>query len=149
MADEAFSLKDAIALYSGKIDLSPCAAGRGGILRLRAATCARARTSKRCAPPLPSTSLRAGSMTPWRDVRCTQGEAVKIEAAINRYRTAYEKKEIKEELRPVLDTFRPWLPKRVGKTHLLIDVVVVGAIVVKLFVQLRVHHMLVGWGELW
>jgi len=40
MAEEAFSLKDAIALYSGKIDLSPCAAGRGGILRLRAATCA-------------------------------------------------------------------------------------------------------------
>ncbi len=96
-----------------------------------------------------STSLRAGSMTPWRDVRCTQGEAVEIETAIKRYRTAYEKKEIKEELLPVLDTFRPWLPKRVGKTHLLIDVVVVGAIVVKLFVQLRVHHMLVGWGELW
>ena len=88
-------------------------------------------------------------MTPWRDVRCTQGEAVEIETAIKRYRTAYEKKEIKEELLPVLDTFRPWLPKRVGKTHLLIDVVVVGAIVVKLFVQLRVHHMLVGWGELW
>src|SRR5713101_6265037 len=107
----------------------------------------RARTSKRRAPPLPSTSLRAGSMTPWRDVRCTQGEAIEIKKAVKAYSGAH-KRDL-EEFLPVLATLRPsplWL---VGLALAGIDLLTIAAITWQLYAQLHAHHGPVGWGEMW
>jgi hypothetical protein len=149
MAEEAFSLKDAIALYSGKIDLSHKLWAYLQVVAL--AVMGFAWSTDRSALVLWALlavfivfALLNGLL-----LVGTQGEAVEIATAIKRYRTAYEKKEIKEELRPALDTLRPWAPWKVRLAHLGIDVLTIGAIVWQLWAKLRVHHGPVGWGEVW
>jgi hypothetical protein len=137
MADEAFSLRDAIALYSGKIDLSHKLWTYLQIVAFAAMGFAWSgdRPTLVLAPLLVAFVVFAvvnGFL-----LVTTQGEAVEIESAIESYREEHDK-EIEKELRPALDTFHAWQPWQVGLVHGLIDVVAVGAIVV----QLGVHC---GW----
>jgi len=86
-------------------------------------------------------------MTPWRDVRCTQGEAIEIKKAVKAYSGAH-KRDL-EEFLPVLATLRPsplWL---VGLALAGIDLLTIAAITWQLYTQLHAHHGPVGWGEVW
>src|SRR5713101_4912351 len=140
MADEAFSLKDAIALYSGKIDLSHKLWAYLQVVAL--AVMGFAWSAERSALVL-WFLLAAFLVFAFLNgllLVSTQNEAVEIEAAIKRYRTAYEKKEIKEELWPALKTFDAWSPWWVGGAHVAIDLLTIAAIMWQLWAQLRVHH---------
>src|SRR3989442_895214 len=98
MAEEAFSLKDAIALYSGKIDLSHKLWAYLQVVAL--AVMGFAWSAERSALVLWALLVVFVVFAALNGLLLvgTQSEAVEIEAAIKKYREKYEKKEINSEL---------------------------------------------------
>ena len=135
MAEEAFSLKDAIALYSGKIDLSHKLWAYLQVVAL--AVMGFAWSAERSALVLWALLVVFVVFAALNGLLLvgTQSEAVEIEAAIKKYREKYEKKEINSELLPALDTLRPWAPWKVRLAHLGIDVLAIGAIAWQLWAR--------------
>jgi hypothetical protein len=147
MAEEAFSLKDAIALYSGKIDLSHKLWAYLQVVAL--AVMGFAWSADRSALVLWALLVVFVVFASLNGLLLvgTQGEAVEIEQTLNAYIERH-KSDLKEFL-PALKTFDAWTPLQVGVAHGLIDLVTIAAIVWQLCAQVRHHHVPVGWGELW
>jgi hypothetical protein len=137
MADEAFSLKDAIALYSGKIDLSHKLWTYLQVVAAGAAGFAWGATR----PPTAVLVVVLVAFLVFAGVNglllvSTQREAVEIAKAIKNYDEEHPN-EIQSFSR-VLATLKPWRASWVAYAHIGIDVVTVGAIVA----QLGIHC---GW----
>ncbi len=130
MADEAFSLKDAIALYSGKIDLSHKLWTYLQVVAL--AVMGFAWSTQRSSPVLGLLLLAFGVFAVMNGLLLvgTQREAIEIKKAVKAYSGAHES-DLKEFL-PVLETLRPWPLWCLCAAHAGIDVIAVAAIAMRL-----------------
>src|SRR5712692_855490 len=147
MAGEAFSLKDAIALYSGKIDLSHKLWAYLQVVAVGAAGFAWGGERPHGVLWLLLGAYIIFALGNGALLVSTQGEAVRIATAVKDYAKGH-KNAVEREFVPVLATLNPWARWKVGGVHILIDVGAVAGIAWQLWVQLRVHHGPVGWGEL-
>ncbi len=134
MADEAFSLKDAIALYSGKIDLSHKLWAYLQVVAVGAAGFAWGGDRPHAVLVVVLVAFTIFAVTNGALLVSTQREAITVAKAIKSYDEKHPT-EIQAFSR-ALKTLKPWRALWVGLAHVGIDVLTIGAIVW----QLYAHH---------
>jgi len=131
MAEELFSLRDAIGLYSSRIDLAHKLWAYLQVVAIGAAGFAWSAQRSAAVVGLLLAGFVIFAVGNGTLLVSTQREAVKVMAAIGAYRAKHHH-EIETELLPALDAVSPWAPWRVGVLHAAIDLAAVIAIAIRL-----------------